>query len=356
MTTRLLWGTARLLPSQVAGPLFEASHAAAGELAARMPGAPRIRELLRALEELSDAARTTKRLSWMLDAASGTGGAAGQWTRVKQALDSAPARASEAALAVGRDELAIEGSCHAALLFGAVSPEIAPEDVAELARSLTDAYSPDADLDRLPVVAGAAPVGRSAQPAWAEGYELAEEVLDDLSVEEGWIDVERALATLGIDLVDLSLTDTAIRGVSIAGERHRPTVCVNPLYRDGDDDEVRRFTMAHELCHLLFDRGHDDKLALASGPWAPRDVERRANAFAAMLLMPPHLVHSAAAGAEADLATIEGVAHDAARLRTSVSVTIQHLASLQLLDGAARERLRERWRWQRQASDTGVES
>ena len=46
----------------------------------------------------------------------------------------------------------------------------------------------------------------------------------------------------------------------------------------------RRFTLAHELCHLIHDRGYGARLAIASGPWAPADVEQRANAFAAMLL------------------------------------------------------------------------
>jgi len=44
------------------------------------------------------------------------------------------------------------------------------------------------------------------------------------------------------------------------------------------------------FCHILFDREYGTKWALASGPWAPRDLERRANAFAAMLLMPPGLL------------------------------------------------------------------
>lgn len=43
-----------------------------------------------------------------------------------------------------------------------------------------------------------------------------------------------------------------------------------------------RFTLAHELCHLLIDRDSGSQLALVSGPWAPKAVEQRANAFAAV--------------------------------------------------------------------------
>ena len=44
-------------------------------------------------------------------------------------------------------------------------------------------------------------------------------------------------------------------------------------------------TIAHELCHLLFD-GSESGVGLVSNPWAPYLPERRANAFAAMLLAP----------------------------------------------------------------------
>ena len=48
--------------------------------------------------------------------------------------------------------------------------------------------------------------------------------------------------------------------------------------------------IGHELCHLLHDRSFGSRLVIVSGPWAPRAIEQRANAFAAWLLMPPSLV------------------------------------------------------------------
>ena len=47
-----------------------------------------------------------------------------------------------------------------------------------------------------------------------------------------------------------------------------------------------RFTVAHEVCHLLFDRDVGCRLAIANGPWDPQDVEQCADSFTAMLLMP----------------------------------------------------------------------
>ena len=45
-------------------------------------------------------------------------------------------------------------------------------------------------------------------------------------------------------------------------------------------------TLAHELCHLLFDRSSAVPLSVLSGTWAPPRLERVANAFAAELLIP----------------------------------------------------------------------
>ena len=50
-------------------------------------------------------------------------------------------------------------------------------------------------------------------------------------------------------------------------------------------------TLAHELCHLLFDRSDAVPLSVLSGAWAPPRLERVANAFAAELLMPLEGTH-----------------------------------------------------------------
>ena len=117
----------------------------------------------------------------------------------------------------------------------------------------------------------------------------------------------------------------------------------NPAYHDGNGDEVRRFTMAHELCHLLYDRGKEHKVAIASGPWAPKDVERRANAFAAMFLMPRELVRAACRDA-GTLNTLEAVESVARSLHVSVTATLHQLANLYVIDEGTRDRLLARLR------------
>lgn len=80
---------------------------------------------------------------------------------------------------------------------------------------------------------------------------------------------------------------------------------------------------------------------MASGPWAPMDVERRANAFAAMLLMPPQLVSRAIATIADPLESAAGVKQVARRLETSYSATLNHLSNLGYLDSTARAMLAE---------------
>ena len=278
----------------------------------------------------------------MVDVQQPHGRAARQWRHVTRALEQASQSAREAALSVNCDPLVVTGSCHAALLFGAVSPSLGNDDVATLARVLVEAYDPRGEEGLLRKYARPQPLRCLPGPVWVEGWSLAEEILDVLGAEsDTWVDVEDIIKGHGVPILDIGLKDEEIRGVSIAGKQHRWTICINPAYHDGNGEEVRRFTMAHELCHLLFDRGREQKVAIASGPWAPKDVERRANAFAAMFLMPRGLVRAACRDA-GSLDTLDGVESVARTLRVSVTATLHQLANLYVIDEGVRDRLLSR--------------
>jgi IrrE N-terminal-like domain len=103
------------------------------------------------------------------------------------------------------------------------------------------------------------------------------------------VDVEGILEQLGVQFGEVSLTDSTVRSVCMLSGSSA-AIGINPGFVRGDSLEVRRFSLAHELGHLLLDRDRAVELAIASGPWAPRDLERRANAFAAAFLMPSRLV------------------------------------------------------------------
>ena len=150
------------------------------------------------------------------------------------------------------------------------------------------------------------------------------------------------MEAFGVRVETLELSDDKVRGVSIAGPQHSPGIFVNGRHPANAGKAGRRFTLAHELCHLLFDRERGRPLAVASGPWAPRAIEKRANAFAAMLLMPTSLVKRALAALPVAVATTEGVDEVAKRLRVGRLPVLNHLADLGFVDDMDRQRLASR--------------
>lgn len=101
-----------------------------------------------------------------------------------------------------------------------------------------------------------------------------------------------------------------------------------------------RFTLAHELAHLLLDRERGVDLALTSGDWAPQAIEQRANAFAAAFLMPTNLVRAALKEVEGQSNDYETVRGMATRLRVSVASLADRLYNLNLLSRDDRDIIR----------------
>src|SRR5712692_9450776 len=223
---------------------------------------------------------------------------------------------------------------HATLISGPVSPMIEIADVFLLFEKLVVLYTPyamEGDPQELRKLVRAESLERYDEYAWEQGYRLAEDVLDDLALPDpasDWIDVEKLYQRLGIRVEEIALNDVDIRAVAIAGSHHFPAALINIKHDATRWRSGRRFTLAHELCHILFDREYGAKLALASGPWAPRDLERRANAFAAMLLMPPDLLAKVVQSLDIPLASLDGIYAVAHRLRTSFTATLEHLCTL----------------------------
>ena len=64
--------------------------------------------------------------------------------------------------------------------------------------------------------------------------------------------------------------DTVMLNRSVIGDpRCRPGIACNRRNHFNAHSSRRRFTRAHALCHLLFDRHPGQRLAVASGLWAP---------------------------------------------------------------------------------------
>lgn len=268
-----------------------------------------------------------------------------RWTRLKEQVIATVGNsaASAAAFEIPQQssQLVVTGSCEAALLFGSANPELTAEDALTLAQLLIDNYDtePSRTIERFvrhePPVAGVEP--------WESAYELAEQLHENLadSAEGLAVNVEDILRRLDVVQEKLDLNDRMTRAVSFASPNHRAVVALNANSFHYDSLESRRFTLAHELCHLLFDRDHGVRLAVASGPWAPRYVERRADAFAAMFLMPTDRLSRAIQESADGMATREGLTEVADRLGVSKSAVLEHAYNVGLIDDLRREELRD---------------
>ena len=125
---------------------------------------------------------------------------------------------------------------------------------------------------------------------WESGYQLAKLVRERLGKSPSeYIDIAKEVGELGVEIHDVELPDTNILGVCIGTPAYVPMILLNLLCDDSRGVSGRRVTLAHELCHLLFDRAGLRSLARFEGGAAAdsdRLIEMRANAFAIELLVP----------------------------------------------------------------------
>jgi Zn-dependent peptidase ImmA (M78 family) len=329
-------------PGQVAGALHEVLHASATWLQTQRPESTRVRELVSMVDQLSLPSRTEERTAWLAGLGAGRMQVVDHWRGVlSQARELASSAAFEGTFAsASGSPLVLEGSCEAALLFGSASPTIEEHDALALARLLLDHYRPDAPDGLADLVSEEVP--NPGIPPWEHGYDLAEAVLEEVGNEllGDQTDIEGFLRSRDISLNQIELSDRQVRAISFASPNHAPTIALNTSSRFFESLAARRFTLAHELCHLLFDRSRGARLAVASGPWAPKVIEQRANAFAAMLLMPPDLLATGISETEGALGSPEAVESLASRMGVGVVALLEHAHNMGLIDESARDDLR----------------
>jgi Zn-dependent peptidase ImmA (M78 family) len=334
-------GAERFTPLEIAQPLFEVTAEAAAYLLKTRPESPRIQSLSRSLSILQDDLRRGARLAWLAGLGRSLDSAMARWNEITTAVATRATAASRFFDISDRNSLVVNGSCHGTLLFGSASPTISTDDVLCIAHAMSQAaVSAVAPAGAVDSLARPEPV-RLGRAAWTQGYDLAEWFREERGYADDEIpaDMDRLLRDLGVTLETIRLGDSRIRAVSFGGDGLRSTTLVNKMKHPRD--ERLRFTLAHELCHLLVDRDKGARLAIVSGPWAPLDVERRANAFAAAFLMPVAAVARAVAQATGPLDDLQEVNKVAKALRTSLTATIERLHDLGYLDDVQQEGLKD---------------
>ena len=155
------------------------------------------------------------------------------------------------------------------------------------------------------------------------------------------VEIEEIIDRLRISVGHLDLSDLDVRAVSIAGPSFRPAILLNPENHFNKGHAGRRFSLAHELCHHLIDRKIGRPLSLASGPWAPRRIEQRANAFAAELLIPYNLICHCRDIGNVDLSCVDGIIELSDKLIVGRTTLLEHLRNRDFITEDAKDRFQD---------------
>jgi len=174
---------------------------------------------------------------------------------------------------------------------------------------------------------------RRAAP-FQQGAEAAQWLRRTLPLEPGPIPSLRDLVRESfpeVVLLHAHLGRDGVSGLAFADRLRGPTLVLN-LDGKNENPLVRRFSLAHELAHLVLDWNRTEPFGALSGfrDDGRLDVEQRANAFAIRLLCPEHELLQLLAAATPEQAIVQlaerwGMHFDAARtyLRNVAHVEVQ---------------------------------
>ncbi len=328
---QFLHGQGRSLtdPATVARALHDVASDAVAFLRSSLPDSERLRTLHDCLIDLRSPHRQPVRTAMLAGLGWAKDQVQARWERVSNAIRDQLHKAAGTLIHPPQTDLVVTGTCQAALMFGSVSPTLQDDELLGLARLLASQYDPHGEPVEIARLANESPLTAIDHP-WQSGYALAEELRDQWATiqGEGFVDVEPAVRDLGVEIRQTRLCDRALRAIAIAGPDYRPIIVLNENHLFNTYPTGRRFSIAHELCHILYDREYARTVSIASGPWAPPPVEKRANAFAAMLLMPVSLVDEHIRRLTCPLESPEGVAQLAKAMHVSYTSLVRHLANL----------------------------
>lgn len=196
------------------------------------------------------------------------------------------------------------------------------------------------DVNRLRSLVGAAaaplldvPSPDQNKTPYQQGADAATFVRRALSLGTDPIPSTRDLVATrfpSVSVLYARLGQSSLAGLGFADFHRGPSIVLN-LQGKGVNPAVRRFSLAHELCHLLLDWNRAEPLASVSGFLGEDESalvrEQRANAFATRLICPEVVVRKLGAVAD-DSAAIElcgryGLHYGAARLYLRNTTSIQ---------------------------------
>lgn len=221
-----------------------------------------------------------------------------------------------------------------ALVFGSASPTLREDDILMIVDHFDTSRAEPLESRLFEIVAE---VPCPFVQPWKSGYQLARQLRDKLGLGYGPVDMHDLLEAFDISIRPIELSDPGIRAISFVSIDVVPTVLINNLSPRAQQAWARAATLAHEFCHLVYDRRVGRAFGTSSGPWAPVRFEQRANAFAIMFLMPEPALLETFTAATGSLG--ERVKMVTRHFGANYRATIHHLHNLHLIERFERDAL-----------------
>ncbi len=156
------------------------------------------------------------------------------------------------------------------------------------------------DTERLASITAGADASLDPARPWESGLRLARHTRDRFSdlafcAPDGRVPIERILEDLGVAVRRVRLETREVDGACFMDRGGRALAILNPSGRLAATAVGGRSTLAHEFCHVAFDAPKLHALGQAEMRHQPDSIlEKRANAFAAELLLPRAVVRASA--------------------------------------------------------------
>ena len=185
-----------------------------------------------------------------------------------------------------------------------------------------------------------------------QGYALALWLRSELKLT-GRVDPAALLHGWKVHIEDLPGVDRQLDAFACWGNRG-PAIFVNPQGEHAISPVGRRATLAHEIAHLVLDRGRSLPLAEMFGGATPVHLEKRARAFAAELLLPREVASSVVATSTSLQAAARQLQDEYGVSREIVAWQISNGTGMALLDEKQRAQVQTWSHHARSSSNRGV--